>query len=97
VIFVEDEEQLDKVLEVRERLPRLQWIVVFDMEGLGEFKDAQVIGLDALRERGRAHDQANPGEFERARPAARRTTWRSWSTPRAPPAGPRARCTCTAR
>ena len=65
VIFVEDEEQLDKVLEVRDQLPLLQWIVVFDLEGLRNFHDPQVIGLDDLRERGRAHDQAHPGEFER--------------------------------
>ena len=50
---------------MRERLPLLRWIVVFDMEGLGEFDDAQVISLAELRERGRAHDQANPGEYER--------------------------------
>jgi len=30
-VFVEDEEQLDKVLEVRARLPQLRKIVVFDM------------------------------------------------------------------
>ncbi len=36
VLFVEDEEQLDKALEVREQLPALRWIVVFDMEGLHE-------------------------------------------------------------
>lgn len=65
VIFVEDEEQLDKVLEVRDQLPLLQWIVVFDLEGLRNFHDPQVIGLDDLRERGRAYDQAHPGEFER--------------------------------
>ncbi len=65
VIFVEDEEQLDKVLEVRERLPLLRWIVVFDMEGLGQFDDPQVISLDALRDKGRAFDAAHPGEFER--------------------------------
>ncbi|MFO1329631.1 MAG: long-chain fatty acid--CoA ligase [Rubrivivax sp.] len=65
VIFVEDEEQLDKVLEARERIPGLQWIVVFDMEGLGSFEDPRVMSLDALRERGRAHDAAHVGEFER--------------------------------
>ncbi len=65
VVFVEDEEQLDKVLEVREHLPLLKWVVVFDMEGLGEFEDAQVLSLEALRERGRAYDSAHPGEFER--------------------------------
>ncbi|MDO9293564.1 MAG: AMP-binding protein, partial [Hydrogenophaga sp.] len=45
VLFVEDDEQLDKVLEVRQHLPRLKKIVVFDMEGLHELNDPQVISL----------------------------------------------------
>ncbi|RZU01018.1 AMP-dependent synthetase/ligase [Rivibacter subsaxonicus] len=65
VLFVEDEEQLDKALEVRERLPLLRHIVVFDMEGLHRFNDPMVMSLKALRERGRAYDAAHPGEFER--------------------------------
>jgi long-chain acyl-CoA synthetase len=65
LIFVEDEEQLDKVLEVRERLPLLAWTVVFDMEGLHGLTDERVISLAQLRERGRAFDAAHPGEFER--------------------------------
>ncbi len=69
VLFVEDEEQLDKVLEVRERLPLLRKIVVFDMEGLHGLDDAQVMGLDALRELGRTHAPQHAGEFE-ARVAA---------------------------
>lgn len=69
-VFVEDEEQLDKVLEVRTRLPRLRRIIVFDMEGLARFSDPQVISLAALRELGREHAAAHPGEFER-RAAAR--------------------------
>jgi long-chain acyl-CoA synthetase len=64
VLFVEDEEQLDKVLEVRERLPLLRKIVVFDMEGLHDLDDAQVMGLDALRELGRTHAQQHTGELE---------------------------------
>ena len=51
-VFVEDEEQLDKVLEVRERLPRLRRIVVFDMEGLQRFSDPMVISLEELRRLG---------------------------------------------
>ncbi|MCB4363676.1 long-chain fatty acid--CoA ligase [Hydrogenophaga taeniospiralis] len=61
VLFVEDDEQLDKALEVRERLPRLKKIVVFDMEGLRELNDPQVISLEALRALGREHAQAHPG------------------------------------
>ena len=37
--FAEDEEQLDKVLEVRERTPTLEKIIIFDMEGLRNFDD----------------------------------------------------------
>jgi long-chain acyl-CoA synthetase len=60
VLFVEDDEQLDKALAVREQLSRLKKIVVFDMEGLRDFNDEQVIGLDALRELGREHLKQHP-------------------------------------
>ena len=64
IVFVEDDEQLDKVLSVRERLPQLAKIVVFDTEGLRDFHDAQVISLAALRELGRAHAKAHPRELD---------------------------------
>ncbi|MFT3954873.1 MAG: AMP-binding protein [Piscinibacter sp.] len=69
VLFVEDEEQLDKALEVRERLPLLRKVVVFDTKGLRDFADPGVIDLDALRELGRLHAQDHPGVLE-ARVAA---------------------------
>jgi long-chain acyl-CoA synthetase len=65
VLFVEDDEQLDKVLEVRARLPRLIRIVVFDMEGLERLDDPMVMGLEAFEARGDAFDRANPQEFDR--------------------------------
>ncbi|MCX7224991.1 MAG: long-chain fatty acid--CoA ligase [Burkholderiales bacterium] len=55
VLFVEDDEQLDKALEVRAQLTGLRKIVVFDMEGLRDLDDPGVISLDALRALGRAH------------------------------------------
>ena len=63
VLFVEDEEQLDKALEVRPELPRLKQIVVFDMEGLRELDDVGVISLDKLRELGRAYNAKHEGEL----------------------------------
>jgi long-chain acyl-CoA synthetase len=48
LIFVENEEQLDKVLQVRDRCPALARIVVFDMKGLREFADPMVISLAAF-------------------------------------------------
>ena len=64
-VFVEDEEQLDKILAIRERAPQLRKIIVFDMEGLVRFADPQVISLNALREIGREHIKQNPKEWAR--------------------------------
>ena len=66
-LFVEDDEQLDKFLEVRDALPAIRKVVVFDMEGLGELGDPQVIGLDELRALGREHLRAHPGLIEQRR------------------------------
>ena len=66
VLFVEDDEQLDKALQVRDALPRLRKVVVFDMEGLRDLDDPGVISLDALRELGRAYNQANPQAVEQS-------------------------------
>lgn len=55
VIFVEDEEQLDKVLACRARCPTLRKIIVFDMEGLSGFIDDMVMSLDEFRALGRNH------------------------------------------
>jgi long-chain acyl-CoA synthetase len=59
VLFVEDDEQLDKALDVRAQLPKLRKIVVFDMEGLRKVDDPMVIGLDALRALGRNFAQTD--------------------------------------
>ena len=64
-LFVEDDEQLDKALEVRAHLPKLRKIFVFDMDGLRDFNDPQVMSLDALRAAGREYDAAHPAEWER--------------------------------
>ena len=61
VLFVEDEEQLDKALEVRAKLPLLRKIVVFDMEGLRKLDDPGVMSLKALREAGREWNLKHPG------------------------------------
>ena len=71
VLFVEDDEQLDKALQASERLPRLRRIVVFDMEGLAEFKHPLVTSLDALRALGREHLAQHPGLLEQRVAAVR--------------------------
>ena len=59
-LFVEDEEQLDKVLEVRARLPLLRKIIVFEMDGLQRFSDPMVISLEELQRLGAEHHHSHP-------------------------------------
>ena len=64
VLFVENEEQLDKALEARARLPRLRRIVVFDAKGLESFSDPQVTTLERLLDEGRALAAREPALWE---------------------------------
>ena len=58
--FAENEEQLDKILEVRCDCPTLEKIIVYDMEGLHNFKDDQVISYDELIDIGKKVDIEQP-------------------------------------
>jgi long-chain acyl-CoA synthetase len=47
-IFVENEEQLDKVLGIRTDCPALGRIIVLDMKGLRDFSDPQCVSLQSF-------------------------------------------------
>src|SRR5215510_3848578 len=61
VIFVEDDEQLDKVLMVRAHCPQLQLIVIDDMEGLAAFADPMAVSLQDFIARGREYMRGRDG------------------------------------
>jgi long-chain acyl-CoA synthetase len=69
-LFVEDEEQLDKYLTARDRMPSLLKIVVYDMEGLRDFKDPMVMSFAQLLEEGEAYESAHREAWDRAVEAA---------------------------
>ena len=62
--FAENEEQLDKILEVRENCPSLKKIIIYDLEGLHDFSDPQVISFSELIKLGESIDKNNPDLFE---------------------------------
>ncbi|MCG8438020.1 MAG: long-chain fatty acid--CoA ligase [Pseudomonadales bacterium] len=47
-LFVENDEQLDKYLTVRDQVPTLKKVIVYDRKGLRDFSDPMVIFLDEL-------------------------------------------------
>ena len=62
--FAENEEQLDKILEVRGECPTLKKIIVYDMEGLNDFHDDQVISHEEFLKIGEKTNQENPDLWE---------------------------------
>jgi long-chain acyl-CoA synthetase len=66
--FVENEEQLDKILEVRDRCPSLLKIVIYDTEGLEDFQDPGVMTFEALLAMGEGDEALWEEQVAQARP-----------------------------
>jgi long-chain acyl-CoA synthetase len=64
IFIVEGEEQLDKALEVRGRLPVLEHIVVMDPEGLRGFHDPQVLLWEQFLALGTEHARRAPAAVD---------------------------------
>jgi long-chain acyl-CoA synthetase len=63
-LFVEDEEQLDKYLEIEASLPAIEKVYVFDWRGLRGFEHDKVAAIESLYELGRAFAPGNEGLIE---------------------------------
>lgn len=63
--FAENEEQLDKWLAFKDKTPNLKKIIVWDLEGLRDFKDPMVMSFDELLEIGEKVVQEQPELFEK--------------------------------
>ena len=64
LLFVENQEQLDKALEIRTQCPQLQRIVVMDREGLRGFSDPDVEFFDEFLARGHALAETRQALFD---------------------------------
>jgi long-chain acyl-CoA synthetase len=62
--MAEDQEQVDKLLELRDQCPKLERIVYDDVRGLRNYHQGFLSSFDAVTEAGRAFDRANPEFFE---------------------------------
>ena len=70
-LFVENDEQLDKYMTVRDQVPTLKKVIVFDRKGLRDFQDPMVMFLDELYELGNGiadAEQQFSASIEQSRP-----------------------------
>jgi len=63
---VEDQEQVDKLLEVKDRCPTLEHIIFKNPRGLRHYGQSFVHAYAAVQEQGRGFDADNPDFFESA-------------------------------
>ena len=72
VLIAEDQEQVDKILSIRARLPRLRVIVYEDMRGMFHYRDEMLRSFAEVEKLGRERGARHPGfvgaEIAKAKP-----------------------------
>ncbi|MGB3271317.1 MAG: long-chain fatty acid--CoA ligase [Xanthobacteraceae bacterium] len=65
VVFTEDEEQVDKLIGLGERIPHVRHIVYSDPRGMRKYDDPRLITAEQLAETGRARAAREPDLYDR--------------------------------
>ncbi|PKN25061.1 MAG: AMP-binding protein [Deltaproteobacteria bacterium HGW-Deltaproteobacteria-21] len=63
--IVQDQEQVDKLLQIKHDLPSLKKVIYWSYKGLAHYDDPVLIGYRDVLELGRKYDAEHPGLFER--------------------------------
>ncbi len=63
--IVQDQEQVDKLLQIKSQLPLLKRIIYWNYKGLAHYKDPILTGYREILEMGQKYDQEHPGLFEK--------------------------------
>lgn len=63
MVLAEDQEQVDKVLEIKKQLPRLRKIIYDDPKGMRHYTDALLMSFAEVQEHGRKLGQQRPHLF----------------------------------
>ena len=62
-VYAEDQEQVDKVLELRANLPKVERLIYDDPKGLRHYDDPMLMSLERLHQLGRERAAREPGLF----------------------------------
>ncbi|CAN5292256.1 AMP-dependent synthetase/ligase [soil metagenome] len=64
VLIAEDQEQVDKALDVESQLPDLEWIVYIEPRGVRKYDHPKLLSWEDFLARGAAHRTANPDRLD---------------------------------
>lgn len=63
-IFAHDQEQVDKILDVKDQMPQLKKAVYWDPKGLWSYDDPLLVSMEDALAAGRAQEEEDPELFE---------------------------------
>ncbi|PKN61921.1 MAG: AMP-binding protein [Deltaproteobacteria bacterium HGW-Deltaproteobacteria-15] len=63
--IVQDQEQVDKLLQIKHDLPSLKKVIYWSYKGLAHYDDPVLIGFRDVLELGKKYDEEHPGLFDR--------------------------------
>jgi long-chain acyl-CoA synthetase len=66
VVLAEDQEQVDKVLEMRDKLPKIEYVIYDDPKGMRHYSIPFLLSFTEVQERGRTFGRSHPDYFEAA-------------------------------
>ena len=65
-VFAKDQEQCDKLLEIRDQVPAVQRVIYWDDKGLWNYDEPWLISFEEVQSLGRSLDAEQPDLFERS-------------------------------
>jgi long-chain acyl-CoA synthetase len=66
VVLAEDQEQVDKILEIKDKLCKAAYVIYDDPKGMRHYSYPFLLSFTAVQDHGRAFDHTHPGYFAEA-------------------------------
>lgn len=63
-VFARDQEQVDKVLEIKEVVPLVKKVIYWDPKGMWSYDDPFIMSFEQLGNLGKEYEKTHPGLFE---------------------------------
>ncbi|HGF5133669.1 TPA: long-chain fatty acid--CoA ligase [Vibrio parahaemolyticus] len=63
VVIAEDEEQCDKLLELGDEIPSVEYIIYCDPRGMRKYDDPRLIDVEKIYQKGQQLDKSDPNQY----------------------------------
>jgi long-chain acyl-CoA synthetase len=63
IVIAEDEEQVDKLLEIEEQIPKVEKIIYYNDKGMRRYKNEKLVYIEDIQKQGMTYGEKNPKFF----------------------------------